>query len=115
LPARLYSLSLSHPSQAARLMLEHKGIEHKVIDFPPGLQPLAVRLVGFRGRTVPALRIDGRRVQGSRQISSALDDLVPEPPLFPPDPDRRRAVEAAERWGDETLQPVPRRLFRWGR
>ena len=26
MPAKLYALSLSYPSQAARLMLEHKGI-----------------------------------------------------------------------------------------
>ena len=36
--------------------------------------------------------------------------MVPEPPLFPGDPDRRAAVEAAEQWGDEIYQPVPRRL-----
>jgi hypothetical protein len=28
MPAKLYTLSLSHPSQAACLMLERKGIEH---------------------------------------------------------------------------------------
>jgi hypothetical protein len=26
-PARLCSMSISHPSRAARLMLEHKGID----------------------------------------------------------------------------------------
>jgi glutathione S-transferase len=114
LPARLYFLSLSHPSQAARLMLERKGIEHKLVNILPGSQPVVVRLVGFRGITVPALRIEGRRIQGSREISLFLDELVPEPPLFPRDPEQRRAVEAAERWGEETLQPVPRRIFRWG-
>ena len=112
--ARLYFLSLSHPSHAARLMLERKGIEHKLIAIPPGLQGPVVRAAGFPGHTVPALRIDGRRIQGSRKISRYLDGLVPDPPLFPRDPERRRAVEAAERWGDETLQPLPRRLFRWG-
>jgi glutathione S-transferase len=53
--ARLYSLTLSHPSQAARLMLERKGIGHKVVNILPGFQPMVVRLVGFRGITVPAL------------------------------------------------------------
>jgi glutathione S-transferase len=95
-------------------MLERKGIEHKVVDVVPGFQPLVVRVVGFRGITVPALRIDGRRVQGSRQISRFLEGIVPLPALFPADPSERRAVEEAERWGEETLQPIPRRLFRWG-
>jgi glutathione S-transferase len=95
-------------------MLERKRIEHRVVNVLPGFQPAVVRLVGFRGHTVPALRIDGRRVQGSREISRFLDELVSEPPLFPSDPEQRRAVEEAERWGEETLQPVPRRVFRWG-
>jgi len=66
--------------------------------------------VGFRGRTVPALRLDGRRLQGSRTISRALDELYPEPLLFPREPERRAAVERAEEWGDEVLQPLARRL-----
>jgi len=107
--AKLYSLSLSHPSHAARLMLERKGIEHEVIDTLPGFHPVVVRMRGFRGPTVPALRIDGRRIQGSLAISRALDEIQPEPRLLP-----SPAVEAAERWGEAALQPLPRRLFRWG-
>lgn len=113
MPAKLYSLELSHPSHAARLMLERKGIEHEVIDLLGGMHPAQLRLRGFRGGTVPALRIDGRRIQGSRQISRVLEELQPEPRLFPPEPAPRRAVEAAEEWGERELQPIPRRLFRW--
>jgi glutathione S-transferase len=111
--AKLYSLSLSHPSHAARLMLERKGIKHEVADLLPGFHPPLLRLAGFRGGTVPALRIDGRRIQGSRAISKALDELRPEPALFPGEPERRGAVEEAEAWGEQELQPVPRRIFRW--
>jgi glutathione S-transferase len=112
--ATLYSLSLSHPSHAARLMLERKGIEHEVKDLLPGFHPQLLRLAGFRGATVPALRIDGRRVQGSLPISRALEEIRPEPSLFSSDPNRRQEIEAAEAWGERELQPVPRRLFRWG-
>ncbi len=112
--AKLYSMSLSHPSQAARLMLERKGIDHDVVEILPGLQPVRVRAAGFRGPTVPALKIDGRRIQGSLEIARTLEELQPEPPLYPSDPGRRRAVEEAERWGEAVLQPVPRRIFRWG-
>lgn len=114
MPTTLYGLSLSHPSHAARAMLEHKGIEHRVVDLQPGVHPVQLRLHGFRGGTVPALRIDGRRIQNSRRISRVLDELRPDPPLFPADRDARRAVEEAERWGEEVFQPAPRRLFRWG-
>ncbi len=111
--AKLYSLALSHPSHAARVMLERKGIDHEVVELLPGMHPVQLRLAGFRGGTVPALRIDGRRIQGSREIARALDEIAPRPELFPSDPVRRRAVEAAEAWGEQSLQPVPRRLFRW--
>ncbi len=110
---KLYALSLSHPSHAARLMLERKGIEHRVVDLLPGLHPVLLRFAGFRGGTVPALRLDGRRLQSSRAISRALDQLRPEPPLFPVDAELRRRVEHAEAWGERELQPVPRRVFRW--
>ena len=108
--ATLFSVPGSHPSIAAMLMLDHKGIEYRRLDFVPPLQRLALRVVGFRGGTVPALRIDGRRVQGSRNISRALDAMQPQPPLFPQDLVRREAVEAVEEWGDEVLQPVVRRI-----
>jgi glutathione S-transferase len=109
----LYSVGPSHPGRAARLMLEHKGIEHRLVNLPPGSQPFALRALGFRGARVPALKIDGRRVQGSRRISRFLDELQPEPALFPADPHRRAAVEDAERWGASSYQPGPRRMFRW--
>jgi glutathione S-transferase len=94
-------------------MLEHKGLEHRVVWLLPGLWPALLRIRGFRGGTVPATRIDGRRLHGSRTISRALEELKPEPPLFPADPQLRLKVEEAERWGDEVLQDVPRRIVRW--
>jgi glutathione S-transferase len=113
LAAKLYWLSISHPAQAARLMLERKRIDYRPVNLPPGLHPLLVRLAGFPGTTVPALRLDGRRIQGSRAISRVLEEIVPEPRLFPSDQARRRAVEEAEAWGERELQPIPRRVFRW--
>ena len=111
---KLYSLTVSHPAVAAHLMLERKRIDHRVVNIQPGLHPLVVRLAGFPGQTVPALELDGRRVQGSLAISRALDEAEPVPPLFPAEPDRRRAVEEAEAWGERELQPMPRRMYRWG-
>jgi glutathione S-transferase len=110
---RLYALAVSHPAHSARLMLEQKGLEHETSLLLPGLHPVQLRLAGFRRPTVPALEMDGRRVQGSREIARALDALALEPPLFPVYEDQRRAVEEAERWGEEELQEVARRIFRW--
>jgi glutathione S-transferase len=110
----LYWMSISHPSQVARKILDLKGVEYELVDVVPLNQRIHLRLAGFRGGTVPALKLDRERVQGSRQIARVLDEHWPEPPLFPADPALRARVEEAERWGDEQLQPIPRRLFRYG-
>ncbi len=112
--ARLYIIPASHPSIAAELMLRRKGIDYKRTDLLPVVSKLALRAVGFPGVTVPALKIDGAKVQGSRQIARELERLVPEPALFPADPELRAAVEEAERFGDEELQhPIRRQILWW--
>ena len=109
--AKVYGIPGSHPVRAGLAMLDRKGIEWKLVDVPTVLCRPYLRARGFPGPTVPAMRFeDGRRLQTTRAISRELDRMVPEPPLFPVDPDRRAAVEAAEAWGDEIYQPVPRRL-----
>jgi glutathione S-transferase len=97
---------------SARLMLEHKGIPYKRVDLLPVMRRGFVRLLGFKGNRVPAMKIDGRRVQGSQEISRELDRIQPEPPLFPADPEKRRAGEEAEAWGDP-FQQVPRTIIWW--
>lgn len=130
--AKLYVIP-THPCRTGMLMLEHKGIPYRRVDLPAGLHPLALRLHGFAGNaapfreidgrphrvlaladrmgTVPALLLDGQRVMTNRSIARFLDQFQPDPPLFPAEPDRRRAVEDAERWGDEVFQMAARRLL----
>ncbi len=100
----------SNSSLTGRLMLDHKGIDYKLVKLPPGLHAFMMLALGFETMGVPAIKLGGRRVQGTRSISRALDQLVPERPLFPSDPERRQAVQDAERWGEE-LQNATRRIF----
>jgi len=109
---KLYSIPGSHPAAAVRAMLEHKGIAYRRIDLPPVVSRAVMRL-RFPGNRVPAVVVDGRKVQGSRSISRELDVMQPEPPLFPADPQQRAAVEEAERWGDEEFQQLPRTISWW--
>jgi glutathione S-transferase len=109
--ATLFGLPASHPTLAAELMLRHKRIGYRRVDLVPGVHRGVLRALGFGGNTVPAIRLDGARLQGSSEIALALDALVPGPPLFPADPERRQAVIEADRWGNEVLQGVPRRLI----
>lgn len=108
--ARLFTIPGSHPSWSARLMLERKGIPYSQVDLVAVLSKPILRAAGFPGVTVPALVLDGRRIQGSREIARELDRVVPEPALLPTEPELRARVEEAERWGDEVLQDVARRI-----
>lgn len=96
-------------------MLQQQEVAYREVSLPGGLHPAIVRVLGFAGGTVPALRLaDGRRLQGTRSISMALHEAAPDRRLFPADPELRTRVEDAERWGEEVLQPIPRRLIRRG-
>ena len=110
---KLYFVEISHPAQAARLMLDHKRLEYRRVDIRPGFQSIVTRLHRFRGITVPALDIEGRRVQGTLAIARALERIAPDPPLYPQDHELRSAVQDAERWAEAQLQPIPRCIFRW--
>jgi glutathione S-transferase len=105
--ATFYAIPGSHAARAGQLMLEHKGIPFRRVTLAPGFHRLYVRLRGFPGDRVPAVRFaDGRRAQGTRPLARALDELQPEPRLVPDDP----RVEEAELWGDEVLQQWARRM-----
>jgi glutathione S-transferase len=112
--AVIYTIPLSHPAIAAIGMLRQQGVDYREVSLVPGAHPVLLRALGFRGGSVPAMRLDGRRVQGSRAISAALHARAPDRELFPSDPEAAARVAAAERWGEQVLQAVPRRLIRRG-
>lgn len=96
-------------------MLVFKRLAYRYIELLAGGHPPMLWAAGFRGATVPAIRLpDGRRVQGSLAIVQALEQLAPLPSLYPRELAACAAVKDAERWGEAVLQPVPRRMIRWG-
>jgi glutathione S-transferase len=129
---KLYVILGSHSCRSGMLMLEHKRIGYRRVQLPTGLHPMCLRMLGFAGNqapfrlidgrlprslsavdrmgTVPALRIGGRWSATNRVIARVLDEIRPEPPLIPTDPQHRRVVEEAERWGDEIFQMAARRV-----
>ena len=108
---KLYVLPGSHPCAAVEAALRLKAVAFERVD----LLPMSQMLIGplrYGGTTVPGMRIDGEKLVGSRTIMRRLNELAPEPPLLPPPGDARYArVLEAERWGDEVLQSVPRRII----
>jgi glutathione S-transferase len=107
---KLYMFPGSNAVYTARLMLDHKGIDYRVVKLLAGPHAFILLGKGFPTMAVPALKAHGVRVQGTRWIARALDELEPARPLFPTDPQQRKAVEEAERWG-EGLQNATRRIF----
>jgi glutathione S-transferase len=107
---KFYGFQGSNSVYTGRLMLEHKGIDYKPVMLIPGAHAFIMLGLGFDTMGAPALKIGDRRISGTRAISRALDELEPERPLFPADPARRKAVEEAERWGED-LQNAARRIF----
>ena len=106
---RLLGVPASHPTLAVELMLQRKGISYKRRDLPSVSQRLVLPLLRWPENTVPALTIDGGRVQTTMKIARALDELQPEPRLVPDD---ARVLEA-EAWADDVLQDNARRLGQW--
>ena len=108
----LHALPPSHPCMTAEVALKLKGLAYERIDFTPGEHVAKMaELYGEGNTTVPGVLIDGEPVHGSRPILARLEQLAPEPPLYPGD--KADAVREAERWGDEELQDLGRRLP-WG-
>ena len=132
LQATLYAIPGSHACEAGALMLEHKRIPYRRKDFWPGMHSMAVRLRGFPGKgktrmlgdakptlsvkmgdrfgTVPAVKLGDEKLQPNAAIARRLDELQPDPPLLPADPELRAKVEEAEAWADDPFQMLARRL-----
>lgn len=108
---KLYGFEGSNSVHTGRLMLEHKGADYTFVKLIPAVHAPSMLLMGFPTMGVPAIKVDGRKVQGTRWIARALDEIYPDGPrLFPEDPAQRRKVQQAERWGEE-LQNAVRRIF----
>jgi glutathione S-transferase len=108
---KLYVVHGSHPCHTVVLALQLKGIPYKTVELPHSLHA-AIQRVRFGERTVPSMRLEGgEKIQGSRRILRRLEELVPQPSLYPADPALGTAVAEAERWGDEVFQSIARRLL----
>jgi glutathione S-transferase len=108
----LHILPPSHPCMTAEAALKRKGLEYERVAFTPGPHVEEMQKIYGEGHhTVPGLLVDGEPVHGSVAILERLEQLAPDPPLYPGD--KADAVRGAERWGDRELQDLGRRLP-WG-
>ena len=104
-----HALPPSQPCMTVDAALRLKGLEFERVDLAPGTHNEEMeKIYGEGKRTVPGAVIDDEPVHGSRAILERLEQLAPEPALYP-----EPAVAEAERWGDDELQDLGRRLP-WG-
>jgi glutathione S-transferase len=107
----LWHIDVSHFSEKSRWALDLKGVEHRRHAPPPGSHiPIAFVLTRGRHSTFPILRIDGRTICDSTAIIAALEQLHPDPPLYPADPALRRRALELEEFFDEEVGPHARLL-----
>jgi glutathione S-transferase len=127
----LYVIPGSHACRSAMLMLDHKRVRYRRVELVTLLHPLLARAHGFSaggqtrriGRrrpfalriadslgTVPGLATEDQRISTNHGIARYLEERHPDPPLFPPSPDERLAVEEVERWANDSLQMEARRI-----
>jgi glutathione S-transferase len=108
----LHVLPPSHPCKTVEVALALKGLEYERIELASGVHNEQMEAIyGEGNRTVPGLLVDGEPVHGSRAILARLEELAPSPTLYPEAIGAQ--VREAERWGDDELQDLGRRLP-WG-
>jgi glutathione S-transferase len=95
-------------------MLAQKGLAYRYVDLLAGTHP-ANPGAGVQAHDRAIVKLPGgKRVRGSLAIDRALEQLRPDRRCTPLLRSARTTAEEAERWGECVLQPVPRRLIRWG-
>lgn len=89
--------------------LRRKGLEYEKVTLTPGAHvEVLAGIYGEGNTTVPGLLVGDQPVHGSTAILARLEELQPEPSLYPePIAD---AVREAELWGDAELQDLGRRM-----
>jgi glutathione S-transferase len=103
----VYVIPASPPCACIEAALRIKGVSYDRTVLPNVLH-IAHQLVRFGRPTVPAITMGRERIVGSRAIVRRLDMRWPDPPLY-----GGPEIDEAERWGDEQLQPVARRMAGW--
>lgn len=109
---RLWHFRVSHYNEKVRWALDYKRWPHLRRALVPGFHVPWVRLL--TGQTkLPVIKLDGRVLVDSSSIIAALEQLRPDPPLYPADPTARARALALEDYFDEEVAPDLRRLFWW--
>jgi glutathione S-transferase len=104
----IYAIPFSTNVERVALALGHKRLEADLVMLDPGDRAAAVAISGQP--LVPVLDVDGEVLVDSSRIIERLEELVPEPALFPADPARRAEVRLFVDWFDRVWKRPPNQL-----
>jgi glutathione S-transferase/maleylpyruvate isomerase len=107
---KLYSIPPSLYSAKVRLVLRAKGLEFEDVPPPGGYGSDAYKALVPSG-TLPAIDHDGFLLTDSEAINEYLNELVPEPRMWPTGLRERAEARALSRFHDTRLEPSLRALF----
>lgn len=98
---RLHQFEISPFCEKVRRALHWKGLPYEVVEVPV-TRAGRIRRLNPAGK-LPTLEHDGRVVADSTDILEYLDELRPEPPLYPKGGRERALCRILEDWADESL------------
>jgi glutathione S-transferase len=105
---RVYRIPFSTNVERVSLALAHKGLEVEWVDVDAADRSPVQRVSGQP--LVPVLVHDGRVVPDSTVILRYLEDVQPEPPLFPRDEARRAELEVFLDWFNRVWKRPPNEI-----
>jgi glutathione S-transferase len=105
---RVYRIPFSTNVERVALALAHKGLEVEWEDVDPADRSPVERVSGQS--LVPVLVDDGRVIADSTVIIRHLEQLQPEPPLFPRDEARRAELDVFLDWFNRVWKRPPNEI-----
>jgi glutathione S-transferase len=99
-PPRLWTFRTSPFSGKVRAAFAEKGVPVELVEIDPVRRPGRLRELSPVNR-VPVLELDGIALRESSVICEWLEDVHPDPPLWPADPDLRAWARGWAKWLDD--------------
>src|SRR5262245_39085600 len=100
--------------EKARWALDYKRVPHIRHSLLPG--PYAAMLLPrFGQKAMPILRHNGRVLKNSAAVLDYVEQIWPDPPLYPADPVQRERALEIQKWFDDEIGPAVRRatFYEW--
>jgi glutathione S-transferase len=97
----LWHFPISHCNEKARWALDLKGVAHRRVALGASYLVRAWWATGTP--KLPVLHFSDETVGDSTRIIAALEERVPDPPLYPTDPNERARARALEDYFDQVV------------